>query len=510
MKYNTQIVVLDFGAQYSQLIARRIREMNIYCEIWPYTTSLEHIQSAGLKGIILSGGPSSVYDAGAPRVDPALFDIDVPILGICYGMQLISFLLGGTVLQGSHREYGNTAINIKHSRPLFSGLPSTIPVWMSHGDRLETTPNGFTVLASSGNTPLAAMGNHAKKIYGVQFHPEVTHTPNGQHILKNFVTEICQCTANWRMEDFVSDSIETIRKQAQGRTVVCGVSGGVDSTVLAKLLTEALGDAVSCIYVDNGVMRLHETDEVRRNFERIGVEVTYINAADGFLRRLNGIRDPEKKRRRIGKHFVNVFFSAVKNFDMLAQGTLYPDVIESISVKGPSKTIKTHHNRVPQIMKLIEQGRVIEPLKELFKDEVRQIGRVLKIPEEILMRWPFPGPGLAIRIIGAVTPARLYILRRADAIVREELLAGAPDEIWQAFAVLLPVKSVGVMGDERTYENVITVRAVSSIDGMTADWSKISHDVLGRISNRIINEVNGVNRVVYDISSKPPATIEWE
>ena len=507
------IIVLDFGSQYTQLIARRIRERMVYCEIHPYHISADQLASIHPKGIVLSGGPSSVYAPGAPLLDPQILMLGVPILGICYGMQLIAHLsTGGKVHPALEREYGSAEVIVDRPAPLFAGLPDKIQVWMSHGDRIDALPDGFETIAHTHNSPIAAMANVERGIYGLQFHPEVVHTKDDNRILSNFVHEICRCSERWTMRSFIAEATEKIRTVTQGHRVLCAVSGGVDSTVLATLLKHALGDALVCVFVNNGVLRKNEAEGVLDNFRKLGIDVNYVDATDRFLDCLAGIESPEEKRKRIGEQFIQVFRDALGKLgqiDFLAQGTLYPDVIESVSVKGPSATIKTHHNvgGLPKDLPFT----LIEPFRELFKDEVRAVGLELGIPKAILGRHPFPGPGLAVRVIGPVTRERLDILREADEIFITAIrAAGLYDEIWQALAVLLPVKSVGVMGDERTYENVVALRAVTSTDGMTADWAKIPHDVLGVISNRIINEVRGINRVVYDISSKPPSTIEWE
>lgn len=512
MRGRELVVVLDFGSQYSQLIARRVRECKVYCEIHPFDISVEALRRMRPKGVILSGGPANVYQEGAPICDKRVFELGVPILGICYGMQLMAYLLGGEVEPADKREYGPAQLIVDRPSPLFEGVPRESRVWMSHGDRIVVPPPGFEVVAHTANSPIAAMADEDRKFYGLQFHPEVKHTEFGSKIISNFLFKICGCSPTWDAASFVKRAIEEIRRRVGDERVLCAVSGGVDSTTLAALIHRAIGDRLICIFVDTGLLRLNEAEEVRRNFEKLGIKLHFVDASQRFLEKLKGVTDPEMKRKIIGEEFIAVFADEVKKFGrirFLAQGTLYPDVIESVSVKGPSATIKTHHNvgGLPDVMPF----ELIEPFRELFKDEVRAVGRELGIPPEILGRHPFPGPGLAIRVIGEVTKERLDVLRQADAIFIEEIKrAGLYDEIWQAFAVLLPVKSVGVMGDERTYENVVALRAVTSTDGMTADWARIPYDVLARISNRIINEVKGVNRVVYDISSKPPSTIEWE
>ncbi len=509
------ILVLDFGAQYSQLIARRVREAHVYCELHPFNLPLERIRALRPDGIILSGGPASVYQADAPLSDPCLAELGVPLLGICYGMGVLVQEDGGSMARAAAREFGPAELVIDDAADLFAGFAvgQHTPVWMSHGDRLERLPKGWVVLAHSSNSPVAACADRARRRYAIQFHPEVAHTPRGRELLENFVFRICRASADGTMESFVERETERIRTRVGAAGVVCGLSGGVDSTVTAALVHRAGGDQLTCIFVDNGVLR---RDEAQRVMQVLGdafhFRIRAVDASRRFLQRLAGVEDPEQKRRIIGVTFVEIFeeeATHLRDVQFLAQGTLYPDVIESVSFKGPSATIKSHHNvgGLPERMRLA----LVEPLRELFKDEVRQLGLVLGIPPTIVGRHPFPGPGLAIRILGAVTAERVAVVQAADAIIEEEMRAGGwYERVWQAFAVLLPVKTVGVMGDERTYEDVLAVRVVESLDGMTADWTRLPGDLLARLSTRIINEVKGVNRVVYDVSSKPPATIEWE
>ena len=506
------ILVLDFGGQYNQLIARRVRELGVFSEMIPYNTSLAKILSRSPKGIIFSGGPASVYSDNAPVCDPELLRAGIPILGICYGMQLMSFLLGGQVKPAQQREYGKVEMEIKEGGdPLFTRLPSPMTCWMSHGDTVIEPPPGLMVTASTPSAPVAAMSDPIRKLYGVQFHPEVRHTPHGQDILRNFVFDICGCRGDWSIESFVKSTVEEIRQQVGKEQVLCALSGGVDSSVAAVLVHQAVGDQLTCVFVNHGLLRKGEAEQVQQTFaEGFHMRLVYVDAQDRFLQKLAGVSDPEDKRRITGYEFIRVFEDEAQKLGKvkyLVQGTLYPDIIESGT--STAATIKTHHNvgGLPADMQLT----LLEPLKWLFKDEVRQVGEELGLPEEIVWRQPFPGPGLAIRIIGEVTRERLEILREADAIVIDEIKkAGLYRSIWQSFAVLPSIRSVGVMGDERTYAYPVVVRAVTSDDAMTADWARLPHELLERIANRIVNEVKGVNRVVYDITSKPPGTIEWE
>ena len=514
------IVILDFGSQYTQLIARRIREFNVFSVVLPCTVPIDRIKALAPLGIILSGGPSSVYDQDAPAADPAILALGVPILGICYGLQFITHHLGGRVESAASREYGHAEVNIIRETALFHGLPASINVWMSHGDHAAELAPGFELTATTNNA-VAGIADEARRMWAVQFHPEVAHTPQGMELLRNFVLDICGATADWTPEHFIQTTVDRVRQQVGDGHAICGLSGGVDSSVAAVLVAKAIGDRLTCIFVNNGVLRKDEFAKVQKTMrEQLGLNVVAVDASERFLSKLAGVTDPETKRKVIGNEFIAVFDDEAKKIfeaeahtgaevAWLVQGTLYPDVIESSSVHGPSHTIKSHHNvgGLPENMKL----KLIEPLRDLFKDEVRRIGRDLRMPDEIIDRQPFPGPGLAVRILGEVTSERVAILQEADEIVVSEIkAAGLYKQIWQSFAVLLPVKSVGVMGDQRTYANTCAIRAVQSEDGMTADWSPIPYDVLRKISSRIVSEVRGINRVVYDITSKPPGTIEWE
>ena len=508
------ILVLDFGSQYTQLIARRLRELSVYSEIVPFDTPVDDLRARQPAGLILSGGPSSLADEGAPRCDPAVFGLGQPVLGICYGMQVMTDALGGTVGRAPEREYGHATVSVEGDSPLFRAVPRELRVWASHGDLIERIPPGFSVGATSANAPVVAMEDPARRLYALLFHPEVAHTDHGTDILRGFAYTVCGCTGDWTMASFVQEATTRIRETV-GETarVLCGLSGGVDSTVAAVLVHRAIGDRLTCIFVDNGVLRLNEAAQVRQRYvDKLHLTVVFEDASQLFLGRLAGVTDPEQKRKVIGATFIEVFERAAKELgqvEFLAQGTLYPDVIESVSVVGPSAAIKSHHNvgGLPEHLRF----SLVEPLRELFKDEVRALGIELGLDEELVWRQPFPGPGLAVRILGEVTPERVALLQRADAIVAEEIRrAGLYRRLWQSFAVLLPVHSVGVMGDERTYENTAAIRAIESRDGMTADWARLSHELLAAMSSRIVNEVQGINRVVYDISSKPPSTIEWE
>jgi len=511
--HTEKILILDFGSQVTQLIARRVREQSVYCEIHPYNIPFDKIRSFAPKGIILSGGPASVYDKDAPHSDPRIFEMGLPVLGICYGMQLMTHQLGGRVERSAKREYGGAMMTLDDTSDLFAGFGGKAEVWMSHGDRIEEMPAGFSAIAHTEQCPAAAMKNEASRFYAVQFHPEVVHTPRGEEMLGSFLFNICGCKPVWTMAGFIETEIESIRQKVGKGKVICALSGGVDSSVVALLIHKAIGDQLHCIFVNNGLLRKGEAERVQNLFTRhFRINLDYVDASERFLGKLTGISDPEQKRKIIGNEFIYLFEEEAKKLgqvDYLAQGTLYPDVIESVSTKGPSAVIKSHHNvgGLPEKMNL----KLLEPVRELFKDEVRLLGKELGMPDELIHRQPFPGPGLAIRCIGEVTDEKLDILREADAIVIDEVRkAGLYREIWQSFAVILPVRTVGVMGDARTYEFVVAIRAVNSLDGMTADWVKLPYELLGNISSRIINEVKGVNRVVYDISQKPPATIEWE
>ncbi len=522
-RVNDKIVIIDFGSQYTQVIARRIRECHVFSEILPHTTKASTLAAdPTIRGIILSGGPASVYAASAPGLDKAIYKLKLPILGICYGMQLIARDLGGKVARSTHREYGSGQLMLETASPLFKKLKKKCDVWNSHGDRIEKLPKGFSALGWTENSPHAVIGDPHRHIYGLQFHPEVAHTEQGKEMLQNFLYEICGATPSWTMGSFIEGSCEAIRKQVGAGRVILGLSGGVDSSVAAALLHKAIGDQLTCIFVDNGLLRSGECKAVRDLFERnFKIRLHVVHAEKRFLSKLQGVRDPEKKRKIIGKEFIKVFEESAKKlqhsfkktsypFKFLAQGTLYPDVIESIPIgNNPAALIKSHHNvgGLPKKMKF----ELVEPLRQLFKDEVREVGRELGLPREVVDRQPFPGPGLSIRVIGPITPARLKMVRAADLIIIDEMkAAGWYYKIWQSFAVLLPVQSVGVMGDERTYDETIAVRMVESQDGMTANWVRLPYELLSRISSRIINEVEGINRCVYDISNKPPATIEWE
>lgn len=505
------VIILNFGSQYVQLIARRVRELGIFSEIVPYYINLEDIKKRDPVGIIFSGGPASVYEKNAPKPDPSIYTLGIPILGICYGLQVMTYQLGGKVARSKNQEYGRAKLNIIKDCEIFKGLPSSFDVWMSHADKVTDVPSGFETFAVSENSPHAVIGDPKRKLYGLQFHPEVSHTQYGKEIIANFLFNVCKGEKNWEMGNFIEEKIREIREKVGDKKVISAVSGGVDSTVASVLVHKAVGNRLRCIFVDHGLLRKNERETVENYLRSIGLPLVVIDASKVFLERLRGVEDPEEKRKIIGNTFIEIFEKEarkIEDAEFLLQGTLYPDVIESAHVEGASK-IKTHHNvgGLPEKMNL----KLIEPFRELFKDEVREIGKLLGVPEEILYRHPFPGPGLAIRIIGEVKEEDLKILREADHIFIEELKKeGLYRKIWQAFAVLLPTRSVGVMGDVRTYEKVVALRAVESVDGMTADWYRLPHDFLDRVMRRIINEVEGINRVVYDISSKPPSTIEWE
>jgi len=513
MKHNW-IAILDFGSQYTQLIARRTREQQVYSEILPFNTTAEKLRERKPAGIILSGGPNSVFEEGAPHCDPAIFELGIPVLGICYGMQLTAKTLNGTVKPGTHREYGHTTITTVPGCKLFIGVPEKLSVWMSHGDQVAEMPAGFEVAARSDSCPFAAMRNPQEKFYALQFHPEVVHTQHGREILHNFLFTICACAGDWKLSAFIEDTVAAIKAQVGENEVILGLSGGVDSSVVAALIHKAIGNRLHCIFVDNGLLRYGENTQVKEMFEsKLGMDLHVIDAREQFYAALKGVTEPEAKRKIIGREFITVFAEQARKFKdskFLAQGTIYPDVIESVNPRGgPSETIKSHHNvgGLPADLHF----ELVEPIRELFKDEVRKVGREMGLDHELLDRQPFPGPGMGVRILGEVNAERVHLIQQADIRVQEEMkkLPGFK-EIWQSFAVLLPVNSVGVMGDQRTYENVCAIRCVDSIDAMTADWTRVPYETLARISNRIINEVRGINRVVYDISSKPPATIEWE
>jgi GMP synthase (glutamine-hydrolysing) len=517
MVHAETVLILDYGAQYSQLIARRVRELGVYSELQPFNTPLEKIRAINPKGIILSGSPHSIYEPGAPVSSREIYDLHVPVLGICYGLQLIAHQLGGEVDSAARREYGHAELLVDDPSDLFHGISEAttgpLKVWMSHGDHLTKMPPGFASIAHTVNAPICAIRHSQRKIFGVQFHPEVVHTPQGKEILRNFLYRICGCRGGWSSTSFIQGAIDEIRSQVGKGKVICALSGGVDSSVAAVLLHEAIGGQLYCIHINNGLMRKDESEQVLRTFrDNFRMNLEYVDASERFLGELSGVTEPERKRKIIGNLFIDIFeeeATRLGQVDFLAQGTLYPDVIESTSFRGPSVTIKTHHNvgGLPETMNL----KLIEPFRELFKDEVRAVGEQLGLSDEIIWRHPFPGPGLAVRVLGEVTKERLTLLREADAIFVEEIKnAGLYRNIWQGFVVLLPVRSVGVMGDGRTYEYTVAIRAVASVDGMTADWFRIPYDVLAKISSRMTNEVRGINRVVYDISSKPPATIEWE
>ena len=508
------ILIVDFGSQFNQLIARRVREARVYCQIEPPSITCDQVKALAPEGIILSGGPSSIYEPQSPQIDPQILDLGIPVLGICYGMQYMIHALGGRVARSAKREYGFAEFKIQKNDRLFKGVETSTTCWMSHGDAITRLPSGFRITGSTENTRIAATSDPRRKLYGLQFHPEVEHTPRGKRMLRNFLNDVCGCRKSWTMRSFASHTIDEIRAHVGTQKVILGLSGGVDSSVAALLLHQAIGANLTCIFVDNGLLRKDEAQKLKAVFKQnLKINICFVKAAGRFLNALKGVQDPERKRKIIGKIFMDVFEAEakkIKGAEFLAQGTLYPDIIESQSAfGGPTSVIKSHHNvgGLPKKMKL----RLVEPLKFLFKDEVRKLGKTLGLPEDMTWRQPFPGPGLAIRIIGSVTPKRLKILRDADDLLMAEIkAAGYYKKLWQSFAVLLPVKSVGIMGDKRTYENIAAIRAVTSSDAMTADWARLPADLLTRLSNRIVNEVPGVNRVVYDISSKPPATIEWE
>ena len=508
------IIIIDFGSQFNQLIARRVRECRVYCQIEPPTVTADQIRSWSPDGIILSGGPASIYEKNSPRVDAGIFDLDIPVLGICYGMHFMVDTLGGKVKRADKREYGFASLTARQQKGLFAGIGNETVTWMSHGDSIDGLPEGFSISASTANTEVAAMANIRKKFFGVQFHPEVEHTAKGRKMIQNFVFDICGCKPSWTMKSFARDTVGQIRETVGDKKVILGLSGGVDSSVTALLIHRAIGKNLTCIFVDNGLLRQNEAAQLKERLKNhLNINIRFVKAASRFIKALANVSDPERKRKIIGKEFMDVFEAEalkIKDADFLAQGTLYPDIIESQSAfGGPTAVIKSHHNvgGLPKKMKL----KLVEPLKYLFKDEVRKLGKTLGLDDDLVWRQPFPGPGLAIRVIGKINRKRLDILREVDAVLQEEIReAGYYRKIWQSFAVLLPIKSVGIMGDGRTYENIVALRAVTSKDAMTADWAKLPHRLLGKISNRIINEVRGVNRVVYDISSKPPSTIEWE
>jgi len=508
------ILIIDFGSQFNQLIARRVRECHVYCQIESPRISINDIKGMKPEGIILSGGPSSIYEKNSPRIDPRIFDLKVPVLGICYGMQFMVDALGGVVKSARKREYGFAELLIKKQTGLFKKIGSKTQTWMSHGDSIQKLPQGFVTTATTSNTPIAAAQNYRRRLYGLQFHPEVEHTPKGKLMLQSFLFDVCNCRRSWTMKSFAKSTITEIREQIGNQKVILGLSGGVDSSVTALLIHKAVGKKLTCIFVDNGLLRKNEAAQLKQRLKQhLNINIKFVSAKSKFLNALAGVSGPEKKRKIIGKVFMEVFEAQskkIKGAEFLAQGTLYPDVIESVSAfGGPTSVIKSHHNvgGLPKKMKL----KLVEPLRFLFKDEVRALGKAIGLPDDLTWRQPFPGPGLAIRIIGEITRQRLSILREVDAVLLEEIRAGGYyKKLWQSFAVLLPLKSVGIMGDSRTYEHIVAIRAVTSKDAMTADWARLPHAFLGKISNRIINEVRGVNRVVYDISSKPPSTIEWE